>query len=128
MGGFALGGFTLNAVEMVGFMSAPVLLGAGRAYMEQELDYGAGFELRKKVGDPVKKGQTIAVLHANDAGRLGQGERLFSEAVSVGAKAARSKPVIIIVPGGSLGSCAPIISNSRFTAIRSSGKGGCAAK
>ncbi len=76
---------------------AAVLLGAGRAYMEQELDYGAGFELKKKVGDPVKKGQVVAVLHANDAGRLGMGERTFSEALSIGPKAPRAKPVIIEV-------------------------------
>ncbi|MDX6768756.1 MAG: thymidine phosphorylase [Elusimicrobiota bacterium] len=76
---------------------AAVQLGAGRAYMEQELDYGAGFELLKKVGDPVKKGQAVAVLHANDAGRLGMGERLFAEALGVGPKAPRPRPVILEV-------------------------------
>jgi pyrimidine-nucleoside phosphorylase len=76
---------------------AAVLLGAGRAYMEQELDYGAGFELNKKVGDAVKKGQVIAVAYANDAGRLGQGERRFMEALSIGPKAPRAGKVILEV-------------------------------
>ncbi len=76
---------------------AAVQLGAGRAYMEQELDYGAGFELKRKVGEPVKKGQAIAVLHANDVGRLGMGERLFAEALAVGPKAPRVKPIILEV-------------------------------
>jgi pyrimidine-nucleoside phosphorylase len=89
------GYITRMDARMVG--QAAVLLGAGRAYMEQELDYGAGFELKRKVGDPVKKGQLIAVLHANDAGRLGQGERMFAEAVSIGPKAPRAAKVILEV-------------------------------
>lgn len=76
---------------------AAVQLGAGRAYMEQELDYGAGLELKKKVGEPVRQGQVVAVLHANDTGRLGMGERLFAESLTVGPKAPRARPVIIEV-------------------------------
>lgn len=81
--------------RMVG--QAAVLLGAGRADMEQALDYGAGFELRKKVGDAVRKGELLGVAHAGDPGRLAQGERRFMEAVSIAAKAVRPKSVILEV-------------------------------
>lgn len=92
----AKGGYiTRLDARMVG--QAAVLLGAGRAYMEQELDFGAGFELKRKVGDPVKRGELIAVAHANDAGRLGQGERQFLDAVSIGPKAPRAGKVILEV-------------------------------
>jgi len=43
---------------------AGVLIGAGRAYKEQKLDYGAGLILEKKVGDRVFKGETVAWLRA----------------------------------------------------------------
>ena len=45
---------------------ASVLLRAGRSRKEDEIDPSAGIILRKKYGDRVEKGQTLAVLHASD--------------------------------------------------------------
>ncbi|MFD1955800.1 pyrimidine-nucleoside phosphorylase [Paenibacillus thailandensis] len=42
---------------------AAMLLGAGRAAKDDAIDYGVGLTLRKKAGDPVKIGETIAVMH-----------------------------------------------------------------
>ncbi len=41
---------------------ACVLLGAGRLVKSDEIDFGAGISLYKKIGDPVKRGETVAVL------------------------------------------------------------------
>ena len=46
---------------------ASVRLGAGRETKESLIDYSAGIILTKKVGDHVQMGDTLAVLHANDA-------------------------------------------------------------
>ena len=74
---------------------AAVLLGAGRAYKDQELDYGAGLELLKKVGDRVTKGEPVAILHAPDKTKLDQGEREYREALKISAKAIRPKSVVL---------------------------------
>ena len=40
-------------------------IGAGRKTLDTKLDYGAGANLYKKVGDQIKKGETIGYLHTN---------------------------------------------------------------
>jgi pyrimidine-nucleoside phosphorylase len=76
---------------------AGVLIGAGRAYKEQALDYGAGLTLEKKVGDRVRKGEVLAVLHAADEARLSGGAKEYSSALEIGPKAPRRAPVVIEV-------------------------------
>ncbi len=44
---------------------AAMLLGAGRATKESEIDLAVGIVLHKKVGDEVESGETIATLHSN---------------------------------------------------------------
>ncbi|WP_040286770.1 pyrimidine-nucleoside phosphorylase [Sporosarcina koreensis] len=44
---------------------AAMLLGAGRATKEDEIDLAVGIVLKKKIGDAVQAGETIAVIHAN---------------------------------------------------------------
>lgn len=47
---------------------AAMILGAGRETKESKIDLSVGIILNKKIGDTVEKGETIAVLHANDEG------------------------------------------------------------
>ncbi len=44
---------------------AAMVLGAGRATKEDKIDHAVGVELVKKIGDSVKHGETLAVLHTN---------------------------------------------------------------
>ncbi|PIC81701.1 pyrimidine-nucleoside phosphorylase [Sporosarcina sp. P18a] len=44
---------------------AAMLLGAGRATKEDVIDLAVGIVLRKKIGDFVEVGETLAILHAN---------------------------------------------------------------
>lgn len=48
----------------VGMVS--LVLGGGRETKESDIDLSVGIDLKKKVGDFVNKGETIAVVHAND--------------------------------------------------------------
>jgi pyrimidine-nucleoside phosphorylase len=45
--------------------TAAMLLGAGRATKESTIDLSVGLVLRKKVGDPVKKGESLVTIHSN---------------------------------------------------------------
>lgn len=45
--------------------TAAMLLGAGRATKESEIDLAVGLMLNKKIGDPVKKGDSLVTIHAN---------------------------------------------------------------
>jgi pyrimidine-nucleoside phosphorylase len=45
--------------------TAAMLLGAGRATKESEIDLAVGLMLNKKVGDAVKTGESLVTIHAN---------------------------------------------------------------
>ncbi|GAA3729829.1 pyrimidine-nucleoside phosphorylase [Salinicoccus jeotgali] len=49
--------------EEIGIASA--MLGAGRQTKEDVIDLAVGLVLKKKVGDPVEVGETLAVIHSN---------------------------------------------------------------
>ncbi|HAM36740.1 MAG TPA: thymidine phosphorylase [Elusimicrobia bacterium] len=73
---------------------AAVILGAGRAHMEQSIDYGAGFVLEKKVGDRVGKGETLALIHGSDAAKMEQATACFMTALKIDARKPKPMPVI----------------------------------
>ncbi|MFI2858055.1 pyrimidine-nucleoside phosphorylase [Paenibacillus sp. JSM ZJ436] len=45
--------------------TAAMLLGAGRATKESEIDLAVGLMLNKKIGDTVKQGESLVTIHAN---------------------------------------------------------------
>ncbi|MGM0899964.1 MAG: pyrimidine-nucleoside phosphorylase [Bacillota bacterium] len=45
--------------------TAAMLLGAGRATKESEIDLAVGLVLRKKIGDKVEKGESLLTIHSN---------------------------------------------------------------
>lgn len=58
-------------------------LGAGRSKLGDSIDYAAGIVLRVKVGDAVGAGQPLATLMTNQESRLGDAQRLVSQAVTL---------------------------------------------
>jgi pyrimidine-nucleoside phosphorylase len=77
--------------EKVGL--AAMLLGAGRQTKEDAIDYAVGVTLRKKVGDPVQAGETLAVLQANGSGEA-ESAAMLREAYRIGPSRPQSKPLI----------------------------------
>ncbi|MBQ9141862.1 MAG: pyrimidine-nucleoside phosphorylase, partial [Lachnospiraceae bacterium] len=57
-----------------------LILGGGRETKESEIDLSVGIVLCKKVGDYVKAGEALAVLHANDEAKADAAEKRYLEA------------------------------------------------
>jgi pyrimidine-nucleoside phosphorylase len=73
---------------------AAVILGAGRANKEQELDYGAGFVLDQKVGARVKEGACVARIHGSDGAKMDEAAAYFLTALKIEGKRPQPMPVI----------------------------------
>jgi len=66
--------------EKVGIASS--LLGAGREKKEDSIDYKAGIILKKKTGDYVTKGETLATLFTDKEEKISASEKTFLEALT----------------------------------------------
>lgn len=63
----------ITSMNTEGIGVAAGLLGAGRETKESEIDFSAGIQMKKKIGDAVKKGDVLAVCHAGTEEKLQQG-------------------------------------------------------
>ncbi len=63
--------------------TSSLLLGGGRRSKEDIIDLSVGVLLKKKVGDPVLKGETLAVLYANDEQKLREAEKRLLGAYTI---------------------------------------------
>lgn len=73
---------------------AAMVLGAGRENMDTVLDMGSGIVLTKKVGDFVKKGESIAVMYTNKADKVEDATRRLIGAYSFSATPVKA-PILI---------------------------------
>ncbi|MCH5264480.1 MAG: thymidine phosphorylase [Lachnospiraceae bacterium] len=62
------GYITTMDAEKIGMAAG--LLGAGRETKDSEIDAGAGILMKKKLGEPVRAGESIAVLYTSEPERL----------------------------------------------------------
>jgi pyrimidine-nucleoside phosphorylase len=58
----------VEAIDAEALGLAAMALGAGRARVEERVDPAVGLVLRKKVGDPVSRGEPLLVVHRNPGG------------------------------------------------------------
>ncbi|UTT44223.1 pyrimidine-nucleoside phosphorylase [Exiguobacterium aurantiacum] len=72
---------------------AAMLLGAGRATKDDQLDFAAGITLEKKVGDKVEAGDVIAVLRSNKEDMTSALERM-DHAYTIGATEPAARPLV----------------------------------
>ena len=81
----------MNAEE-IGVSS--VVLGAGRLTKDDAIDHAAGIILRKKRGDKVSKGETIATLYTNNDSKIRDAERMLLGAVIISDTRPEAEPLI----------------------------------
>ncbi|WP_211745100.1 pyrimidine-nucleoside phosphorylase [Paenibacillus sp. Marseille-Q4541] len=86
----------IASIEAEAIGIAAMLLGAGRETKESIIDYGVGVTLVKKVGDEVKAGDTLAVMHINEASesKVQEAEQKLKQAYSVTDTAVPKQPLI----------------------------------
>ena len=71
-----------------------LILGGGRETKESEIDLSVGLVLHKKVGDAVKKGDSLATIHANDQEKLDAAKERFLQAYTIDRDPVEKKPLI----------------------------------
>lgn len=71
-----------------------LILGGGRETKESSIDLSVGLVLHKKVGDAVKKGESLATIHANDSEKLAAAKARFLAAYTINDTPVTKKPLI----------------------------------
>lgn len=71
-----------------------LILGGGRETKESEIDLAVGIVLNKKVGDEVSKGETLAILHGNDAKKVAEAEKRYLNACTIVKIPVEKEPMI----------------------------------
>jgi pyrimidine-nucleoside phosphorylase len=71
-----------------------LILGGGRETKESKIDLTVGLILHKKVGDYVKKGESLATIHANDAEKCRQATQRYVQACRIGQDCPERRPLI----------------------------------
>jgi len=85
----------VQAIECDQIGYAVIALGGGRRVSSDKVDFGVGFEHPKKIGDAVKAGEPLMVMHYNDAGRATEAERMVQQAYRLG-EAPATPPKLIV--------------------------------
>lgn len=74
---------------------ACMTLGGGRETKESSIDLSVGIILKKKNGDFVKKGETIAVVYGNDTGKMERAMEKIQNAYEITAEKPEGRPVVL---------------------------------
>ena len=76
----------ITAIDTEGIGVAAMKLGAGRATKEDVIDHAVGFQVKAKIGDRVKKGQPLVVIHYNHKKRLDAARAELANAFTIKGK------------------------------------------
>ncbi len=82
----------INA-ERIGHAS--MVLGGGRAKKEDDIDLSVGVRLLKKVADPVKSGEEIAVIYGNDEEKVRLAEKEILESCEFSDSCPEKIPMVL---------------------------------
>lgn len=84
----------IHSMDAAGVGIASSMLGAGRETLESEINYAAGIILKKKTGEKVEKGETIATLYADDESLFASAEKRYLESIVISDEPATRQPLI----------------------------------
>jgi len=88
----------VKSIDTLKIGLSAVKLGAGRERLDSKIDYGVGFLIKKKVGDRVKKGESLAIVFCNDLKKGRWAKREIEQAYQIGKKKTnRLKKILFLV-------------------------------
>lgn len=84
----------VNRIDAEAVGGVSMHLGGGRATKESGIDLSVGLVLHKKVGSPVRKGESLAAIHASDTERAAEAAALLSECYEIIPEKPEHRPFI----------------------------------
>jgi len=74
---------------------ASMALGAGRDRVDSAIDPAVGLIFEKKIGDPVRAGERVCVVHSNDLSRVPGALQMIRGAISLAPDPVRLAPLVL---------------------------------
>ncbi len=87
----------VTSIDAEALGNAAILLGAGRIRAGDRIDPAAGMVIQRKIGDRVRRGDPLAMLHTADSGRLGEVVPMVQAAYLTGPDAPGPRPLVLEV-------------------------------
>ncbi|MBQ9245464.1 thymidine phosphorylase [bacterium] len=91
-------GFVKN-IDALKIAKACKNLGAGRDKKADKIDYSAGIYLTQKYSEPVKKGETIAVIYTNKKSAVKEAESMIIDAFEIAEEKPKKQSLIYKIIG-----------------------------
>lgn len=85
----------IGEIEAMDIGNAAMLLGAGRAHKEDVIDYSTGVLIKKRIGDKVLKGESVASLYVNKEVGAEEAIKLVSGAFKILKERVVKNPVVL---------------------------------
>ena len=82
------------ACDQLGY--AVIALGGGRKVSSDKVDFAVGFVQPRKIGDAVKAGEPLMVMHYNDEARAAEAEQMAQQAYEISVAPVPSRPQLIV--------------------------------
>ena len=86
----------VQAIECDQIGYAVIALGGGRKVAADKIDFGVGFEQPKKIGNAVKAGEPLMMMHYNDETRGAEATRMVQNAYKIEDKAVKTQLPLIV--------------------------------
>ena len=77
------------------FGTALAMLGGGREKKEDAIDPGVALLFHKRIGDAVKKGESLATIHYNADAKLREAKDMIAASYLIAPEPPREKPRLI---------------------------------
>jgi thymidine phosphorylase len=80
--------------DQIGY--AVIALGGGRRVATDKIDFAVGFEEPKKIGDAVKAGEPLVIMHCDDETRAAEAARMVRDAYRIEDKPVKTQSPLIV--------------------------------
>ena len=82
------------ACDQLGY--AVIALGGGRKVSSDKVDFAVGFVDPKRIGDAVKAGEPLMIMHYNDEARAAEASQMVQQAYEISSAPVSDRPQLIV--------------------------------